>query len=62
MDKKRYVAPEMLEMELQGEVVMNATSSINSNLEGIDGFKGDATHNSINAADANRNNVWDDLW
>ena len=48
-------------MELQGEVVMNAVSNINSNLD-LDGFKGDATPNSINAADANRDNVWDDLW
>ena len=61
MDKKRYVAPEVVEMELQGEVVMNAVSNINSNLD-FDGFKGDATPNSINAADANRDNVWDDLW
>ena len=61
MDKKRYVAPEVVEMELQGEVVMNAVSNINSNLD-LGGFKGDATPNSINAADANRNNVWDDLW
>ena len=45
---------------MQGEVLMQAVSGIESDDLGID-FGGDASDFDINSADANRNNGWD-LW
>lgn len=60
MKKKIYVAPAVEQTELQGEVLMQAVSGIESDDLGID-FGGDASDFGIDAADANRNNGWD-LW
>ncbi len=59
MEKKSYVTPVVEEVELQGEVMMQARSLTASDA-GI-GFGGNASEHNIIEADANKNNVWD-LW
>ena len=59
MEKKSYVAPAVEEVELQGEVMMQARS-LNVDDIGI-GNGGSAKDHLIQSADANKNNAWD-LW
>ena len=59
MEKKSYVTPAVEEVELQGEVMMQARS-LNVDDIGI-GNGGSAKEHLINSADANKNNAWD-LW
>lgn len=58
MEKKSYVTPAVEEVELQGEVMMQARS-MSADI-GIDNG-GSAKDHLINSADANKNNAWD-LW
>ena len=58
MEKKSYVTPAVEEVELQGEVMMQARSM--SADVGI-GNGGSAKDYLIQSADANKNNAWD-LW
>ena len=58
MEKKSYVTPAVEEVELQGEVMMQARS-LNADI-GI-GNGGSAKDYLIQSADANKNNAWD-LW
>ena len=58
MEKKSYVTPAVEEVELQGEVMMQARS-MSADI-GI-GNGGSAKDHLINSADANKNNAWD-LW
>ena len=58
MKKKNYVTPAVEEVELQGEVMMQARSM--SADVGI-GNGGSAKDYLIQSADANKNNAWD-LW
>ena len=58
MGKKSYVTPAVEEVELQGEVMMQARS-LNADI-GI-GSGGSAKDYLIQSADANKNNAWD-LW
>lgn len=60
MEKKVYVTPCVEEVELQGEVMMQARS-LSADDIGIK-YGGSAGINSINSADANKDNVWEDLW
>ena len=59
MEKKSYVTPAVEEVELQGEVMMQARSMSAADI-GIDNG-GSAKDNLIQSADANKNNAWD-LW
>ena len=59
MEKKRYVAPEVETVQMEAMSMM--AQSMTSNLDGLKGFKGDATDFQGIEADANRN-AWDDLW
>lgn len=59
MEKKSYVTPAVEEVELQGEVMMQARS-LNADDIGI-GNGGSAKDHLIQSADANKNNAWD-LW
>ena len=58
MKKKNYVTPAVEEVELQGEVMMQARS-MSADI-GI-GNGGSAKEHLIQSADANKNNAWD-LW
>lgn len=58
MEKKSYVTPAVEEVELQGEVMMQARS-MSADI-GI-GNGGSAKDYLIQSADANKNNAWD-LW
>ena len=60
MEKKRYVAPEVEAVQMEAMSMM--AQSVGSNLDDLQEFKGNASEMGINAADANRDNVWDDLW
>ena len=59
MKKKNYVTPAVEEVELQGEVMMQARS-LNADDIGIK-YGGSADFHQIQSADANKNNAWD-LW
>ena len=59
MGKKSYVTPAVEEVELQGEVMMQARSLSVDDI-GI-GNGGSAELHQIQSADANKNNAWD-LW
>lgn len=60
MEKKVYVTPCVEEVELQGEVMMQARS-LSADDIGIK-YGGNAGDHYINSADANKDNVWEDLW
>ena len=60
MKKKNYVTPAVEEVELQGEVMMQARS-LGADDIGIK-YGGSAELHNINSADANKDNVWEDLW
>lgn len=60
MEKKRYVAPEVETVQMEAMSMM--AQSMGSNLDDLQEFKGNASNYQNMEADANRNNVWDDLW